>query len=36
MLTQHIGNLDGGSVRMDVGVGSHPDALSSRRRHLQR
>ena len=38
MLTQDIGNLDGGSVRMDVGVGHkpHPDALLSRWRHLQR
>jgi hypothetical protein len=38
MPAQDIGNLDGGSVRADVGASHdpHPDALSSRWRHLQR
>jgi len=38
MLTQDIGDLDGGSVRADVGASHnpHPDALSPRWRHLQR
>jgi hypothetical protein len=38
MLVQDIGDLDGGSVRADVGASHnpHPDARSSRWRYLQR